>query len=193
MGSIKLHMEPIVNTVNKIASKCAQINTSTFNNVMTLITLVCNSTTAKYEGDHRPRVRVTRDDIEQSFLYDTGAQRTCMPFKAFKRIYGTAKCKKLPETNLHIRDAGGNDLGYKGTYLAPMQVLGRKVMHDLVVLENVQDTILGHNFIKQHHLSYNSLSEKCFFAFSITDRRDGETQTHHRVAVNPATFRFFLD
>ena len=73
MGSIKLHMEPIVDTAKKIVSKCSQINNSTFTNVMTLITLVCNSTTSRYQGDDRPRVRVTKDDIEQSFLYDTGA------------------------------------------------------------------------------------------------------------------------
>jgi hypothetical protein len=38
-----------------------------------------------------------------------------MPFKAFKRIYGTSKLKKLPKNRLKIKDAGGNDLGYKGT------------------------------------------------------------------------------
>jgi hypothetical protein len=70
-----------------------------------------------YEGDERPRVRVTRDDIEQYFLYDTRAQPTCMPFKVFKPIYGMVNCKRLPGKDLHIKDARGNDLGYKGTYL----------------------------------------------------------------------------
>jgi hypothetical protein len=82
---------------------------------MTLFTLVCNSTTSRYEGDNRPRVKVTQEDIEQSFLYNTGAQRSCMPFKAFKRIYGTVKPKQKPEPDLNIKDAGRNDLGYKGT------------------------------------------------------------------------------
>ena len=44
---------------------------------------------------------------------------------------------QLPEKELHIRDAGGNDLGYKGTYLVLMKILGRKVMHNLVVLDHV--------------------------------------------------------
>ncbi len=43
----------------------------------------------------------------------------------------------MPEAGLKIEDAGGNDLGYKGTFLVPMQILGRKIMHDLVILENV--------------------------------------------------------
>jgi hypothetical protein len=50
-----------------------------------------------------------------------------MPFKAFKRIYRMANVKKVPEQNLQIRDTGDNKLGYKGTYLVPMQPLGRKV------------------------------------------------------------------
>jgi hypothetical protein len=36
-----------------------------------------------------------------------------MPFKAFKRIYGSTKVRKLPENSLKIKDAGGYDLGYK--------------------------------------------------------------------------------
>jgi hypothetical protein len=160
MGSIKLHMEPIAKTV---VNECSKIKNNALQNIMTLITLVCNSATSRYEGDNRPRVKVTQNNIEHSFLYDTGAQRSCMPFKAFKRIYGTTKLKKKPEPDLKIKDAGGNDLGYKGTYLVPMQILGRKIMHDLVILEHVQDQILGIDFIKQHTMSYNSLQEKCFW------------------------------
>jgi hypothetical protein len=102
MGSIKLHMEPIFHTVK---DKCSDINNK-FQNIMTLVTLVCNSRMAKYEGDSRPRVKVTQNDIEQSFLYNTGAQQSCMPFKAFKRIYGTSTLKKVPEVGLKIKDAG---------------------------------------------------------------------------------------
>jgi hypothetical protein len=44
-----------------------------------------------------------------------------------------------------------------------MQILGRKVMPDLVVLENVQDKILGIDFICQHVLSCNALSNECLW------------------------------
>jgi hypothetical protein len=113
---------------------------------MILITLVCNLTTSRYKGDDMPRVRVTRD--EQSFLYDNRAQHSCMPYKASKRIYGPAKLEKLPEKGLHIKSIAGNDMGYKGTYLVPMQIPGRKVIHDLVVLDKEQDKILGIDFIQ---------------------------------------------
>jgi hypothetical protein len=64
---------------------------------------------------------------EQSFLYDTGAQ-------SIQKNLPNGQCKKTPGKR-HIRDAEGNDLRYKGTYLVPMLLLGRMVMHDLVVLK----------------------------------------------------------
>jgi hypothetical protein len=110
-----------------------------------------------------------------------------MPFKAFKRIYGTSKLKKLPEIGLKIKDAGGNDLGYKGKYLVPMQILGRKIMHDLVILENVQDQMLGIDFIRKHKMSYNALTEKCFWE---TSPIDSETlQAQERVFIDALSSR----
>jgi hypothetical protein len=43
-----------------------------------------------------------------------------------------------------------------------MQILSRKVMHYLVVIEHVQDNILGIVYIRKHSLSYNSFLDKCF-------------------------------
>ncbi len=184
MGSIKLQMEPIVQTVK---NECSKIKNNSLQNIMTLITLICNSTTSKYQGDNRPRVRVTQDQIEQSFLYDTGAQRSCMPFKAFKKIQSTNKLKQKPEPDLKIKDAGGNDLGYRGTYLVPMQIFGRKIMHDLVILDHVQDYILGIDFIKQHALSYNSLQDKCFWETPPID--SGILKTQERIFIDALSSR----
>ena len=105
-----------------------------------------------------------------------------MPFKAFKRIYDSTKPKKLPEKELQIRDARGNDLGYKGTYLVSMQILGRKVMHDLVILDHVQDHIFGTNFIERLCLSYNSLSDKCFWETPPID--SGQLKAAERTFVD---------
>jgi hypothetical protein len=70
--------------------------------------------------------------------------------------------KRLLKKDLQIKDEGGSNLEYKGTYLVQMQILGRKVMHDLLVLETVQDKILRIDFIRQHALIYNALSDKNF-------------------------------
>jgi hypothetical protein len=110
-----------------------------------------------------------------------------MPFKAFKRIYGTTKLKRKPESDLKIKDAGGNDLGYKGTFLVTMQILGRKIMHDLVILEHVQDNILGMDFIKQHSMSYNLLIEKCFWETPPID--SGTLRAQERIFTNALSSR----
>ena len=76
-------------------------------------------------------MKVSQRNINESFLYDTGAQRTCMPFNAFKRIHGPESLKKTKQIheNLNIKDAGGNDLGCKGTFLVEMEIFGRQVEH----------------------------------------------------------------
>jgi hypothetical protein len=86
-----------------------------------------------------------------------------MLFKAFKQIYRPEKLKKLAEKELHTRDTGGKELGYKGYLPSPNATPWSKVMQDLVVLEQVQEDIVGINFIRQHALSYNSLMNQCFW------------------------------
>ena len=93
-----------------------QINANFDQSILFLVTMCCNSTKARYTGEKRPRVKVTPTDIELSFLYNTGAQRSCMPVKAFQRIYGLTNVKKI-DAKLNLRDIGGNDFGYQGTYL----------------------------------------------------------------------------
>ena len=83
-------------TIKNVTQTISQINANFVQSILTLVTICCNSTKARYTGEDRPRVKVTQRDIELSFLYDTGAQRSCMPFKAFKRIYGTYRSHNLP-------------------------------------------------------------------------------------------------
>ena len=156
MGLVSLQAGSINRTFTKCVSSVSQIKSNIANSMFTLITLLCNTTFSSINTSVRPRVTVSQKNIDDSFLYDTGAQRTCMPFKAFKRIYGPDSLKKKQiHENLNIKDAGGNDLGYKGTFLVEMEVFGRQVEHDLVVLEHVQDHILGSDFIHKHLLGYN--------------------------------------
>ena len=186
MGSIKLHMEPIINTISNVTQSISQINASFIQNLLTFITICCNSTTARYTGEERPRVKVTQRDIEMSFLYDTGAQRSCMPFKAFKRIYGSTNVKKI-NANLNIRDAGGNDLGYKGTYLLPIQLMGKRIMHDMVILENLQDNIIGIDCIHKHFLGYSSVRQSPIWETPPID--SGTLKTTERVFVDALSSR----
>jgi hypothetical protein len=105
----------------------------------------------------------------------------CIPFKVFKRIYGPDKLKRLLEKQLHIK------MQEATTYLVPMQIMGRKVMHDLVVLKNVQDNILGIDFIREHFLSCNSFTDKCFWETSPI--HSGQLKAAERMYINTLSSR----
>ena len=69
MGSIKLHVEPITCTITNVTQTISQINANFVQSILTLVTMCCNSTKARYTGEERPRVKVTQRDIEFSFLW----------------------------------------------------------------------------------------------------------------------------
>jgi hypothetical protein len=50
-----------------------------------------------------------------------------------------------------------------------MQTPGQRVMHDIVVLENVRDHILGIDFINFHLLVYSAANQECFQETSPMD------------------------
>jgi hypothetical protein len=60
-------------------------------------------------------------------------------------------------------------------------------MHDLVVLENVLDQILGIYFIRQHVMKYNALTVKCFWETPPID--SGKLQAQERVFIDALSSR----
>ena len=114
MGLVSLQAGSINRTFTKCVSSVSQIKSNIAISMFTLITLLCNTTFSSINTSVRPRVTVSQKNIDDSFLYDTGAQRTCMPFKAFKRIYGPDSLKKKQiHENLNIKDAGAMTLATK--------------------------------------------------------------------------------
>jgi hypothetical protein len=76
--------------------------------------------------------------------------------------------QKYPRKNQHFKGTRGNNLGNKKHTWAEkwffIFFLGRKVMYNLVVLENVQDKIMGKDFGRQQGLScFKALVDKCFW------------------------------
>ena len=104
-----------------------------------------------------------------------------MPFKAFKQMYGTTHPKKI-DVKLNIRDAGGNELGYQGTYLLPMQLMGKKIMHDIVVLEHLPDNIISIDCINKHFLGYSAYKQSPVWKTPPID--SGKLKTTERVYLD---------
>ena len=114
----------------------------------------------------RPRIDISFDQNKASWLFDTGASRTCMPEKAFRRLFPPDKRPEpLPLNTLDrpLQDAGGNDLGFIGTFLLEFNIKGRKVKHEVAVLRKLTDSILGADFMHRHHLSYDAFTKKFFW------------------------------
>ena len=149
-------MNPLIHTsqnlISTIVSLCA-ISIATIKNVPILM--------ANYYGDPvRPRVDVKLNKITQSWLYDTGASRSCMNTKAFYELFPNkvlnSKSRNSNSTNL--RDAGGNSLGLYGIFTLPLTILGKTIEHEIWVCDKITDSIIGADFINKYHLSYDTLS-----------------------------------
>jgi hypothetical protein len=53
------------------------------------------------------------------------------------------------------------------------------MMHNLIVLENVLDKILAIDFIRQHALSFKTLSDQCFWETPPIE--SGQLQASERI------------
>jgi hypothetical protein len=79
---------------------------------------------ANYYGDNiRPRVDVKLNNVTQSWLYDTGAAKSCMNTKTFCELFPNKILnQRSRNSNLsNLRDAGGNSLGLYGIFTLPVQ------------------------------------------------------------------------
>ena len=85
--------------------------------------MICNISVPQNLNDlnkerSRPRIDILFGANKSSWLFDTGASRTCMPESTFRKMFSTGnRPEPLPKKNsdLELQDAGGNDLGMKGS------------------------------------------------------------------------------
>jgi hypothetical protein len=141
--------------------------------------MICNISVPQNLNDlnkerSRPRIDILFGANKSSWLFDTGASRTCMPESTFRKMFSTGnRPEPLPKKNsdLELQDAGGNDLGMKGIYLLDMNINGRRVQHEVVVLTNLTDSILGADFMHRHHISYNAYTR----SFNWADQHESWT------------------
>jgi hypothetical protein len=79
---------------------------------------------ANYYGDNiRPRVDVKLNNVTHSWLYDTGAAKSCMNTKTFCELFPNKILnQRSRNSNLsNLRDAGGNSLGFMAFFHYPLQ------------------------------------------------------------------------
>ena len=89
------------------------------------------------------------NDTNYPFLIDTGASRTIISTKLYRKIScGTLRRNKEHRINLRLAD--GTPLRSSGTVYIPMTVGPIEVLHEMVIADISDSAILGLDFLKQH-------------------------------------------
>ena len=114
----------------------------------------------------RPYVKVKVNGQMRSFLYDTGASRTCMKVSTFNKMFPNGHPRQLRTNSISpdLLDAGGKSLGLCGVFYVPMEILGRKFNHEIRVLKHVTEDIIGIDLIHKQHLFYDPINRDVFFS-----------------------------
>ena len=63
-----------------------------------------------------------------------------------------------------LLDASGNSLGLCGVFYVPMEMLGRKLYHEVRVLKHLTEDIIGIDLIHKQHLCYDPVNREVFSA-----------------------------
>ena len=122
---------------------------------------------------NRPRVRVQVGDTTMSWLYDTGAAKSCISTEQFYSLFpnGYQNFPASGHALTGLKDAGGNSLNLYGIIPLNLTILGKTIKHDVWVCDKLTDAIIGIDLIDKFQLQYDTLSRSIHW----------RTQTHQPV------------
>ena len=149
---------------------------------VTGIKFVSNAICSLDSNTERPRVSIAVGNKNTSWLFDTGAQRTCMSTKQFRELVPPDQRRKLPQ-QLAMSGAGGQDLGFRGCYAIKMKIKGKEIEHPVVVLDTLKDLIMGIDLMHQHGLAYDAKSREVFFQDARPEWRHGVLATIDDICI----------
>jgi hypothetical protein len=87
---------------------------------------------------------------------------------SFRESFGHSKPKLLKKSAGYIA-ANGSRMDSMGIYEIEITIKGRKFLHPVTIVEDLNDNILGIDFMHQHKLIYNSTSKQITFAHMLTN------------------------
>jgi hypothetical protein len=116
----------------------------------------------------RPRINVTTRTKTFNWLFDTGAAIRCMNADNFREAFGHSRPKLLKKIAGCIA-ANGSWICSLGIFEIEMTIRGRQFSHPVTVVEDINDNILGIDFMHAHKLNYDSPSKQITFAHMLTN------------------------
>jgi len=122
-----------------------------------------------FNGDKiRPRLAVRAGDKTFSWLFDTGAAVTCMNKQSFDMAFGHTKPKQISKPQSCVA-ASGDKMSSYGVFEVDLFIKGKKFTHPVNVIEELNENIIGIDFIHAHKLTYDVISRKVMFAGAGTN------------------------
>jgi len=122
-----------------------------------------------FKGDKcRPRLSVKAGDKTFSWLFDTGAAVTCMKKQSFDLAFGHSKPRQISKSQSCVA-ASGDKMSSYGVFEVDLFIKGKKFTHPVNVIEELNENIIGIDFIHAHKLTYNVISRKVMFEGARTN------------------------
>ena len=111
----------------------------------------------------RPRVNVRTGNQTISWLFDTGAAITCMNSRSFNAAFGNQKTKKIANAQSCVA-ASGDAMNSMGVYEVDRYIKGQKFTHPVNVINELNDNIIGIDFMHRNKLVYDVNTRRVKFA-----------------------------
>ncbi len=114
-----------------------------------------------FNGDKiRPRLAVRAGNNTFSWLFDTGAAVTCMNKELFDLAFEQSKPKQILKPQSCV--AASRDI--MSSYGVFEVERGKRFTHPVNVIQELNENIIGIDFIHAHKLTYNVISWRVKFA-----------------------------
>jgi hypothetical protein len=112
------------------------------------------------------RINVTTDEKTFNWLFDTGAAITCMNANIFRQVFQVNK-PKLIQKGAGCVTANRSKMNSLGVFEVPMTIRGRQFLHPVTVIEDINDNMIGIDFMHTNKMNYNATSKQITFAHML--------------------------
>jgi hypothetical protein len=89
-----------------------------------------------------------------SWLFDTEASVTCVTAESFKAAFPHSEPHRVQNAQ-HCTGTSGNQMNSLGIFEIDLQIKGKTFKHNINVINQLKDNIIGINFMHKHKLHYN--------------------------------------
>jgi hypothetical protein len=103
-----------------------------------------------------------------SWLFDTGAAVTCMNKVSFDLALGHSKPKQISKSQSCVA-ASGDKMSSYGVFEVDLFIKGKQFTHPVNVIQELNENIIGIDFIHAHKLTYDVISRRVKFAGAGTN------------------------